>query len=205
MISANEALARLRKGNRRYIAGEGAGPPGSAHRERRAEVAEGQEPFAVLLGCADSRVPPELVFDQGLGDLFAVRVAGHVATPATIGSIEAAVSWFGTRLVVVLGHSRCGAVRAAMDYLQEPAPGLSPYMKAVLEVVRPSIESLVTATPPHDPDILGQLAVRAHIRKSVQDLQQASPILKQQVQEEDLVVIGAEYSLDTGEVLFFEE
>lgn len=203
MIAAPEALDRLREGNRRFASAlrEGGMPARRVHRE--ALVGE-QAPFAVILGCSDARVPAEIVFDQGPGDLFVVRVAGNITAPSQVGSVEFAAAQFGTRLVVVLGHSRCGAVLATLDQIRRPAASRSPNLRAIVERIRPSIEALVSADPPEDPHALAARAVRANIRASAEHLRHGSSILEALIREEGLVVAGAEYSLETGTVDFFE-
>src|SRR5262249_32721427 len=131
MISAREALDRLRDGNRRFVAG--APSQETLTRAERSQLADGQEPFAIILGCSDSRVPAEIVFDQGLGDLFVIRVAGNIVAPSQIGSIEFAADRFGTRLVVVMGHSRCSAVTAALDQLVKPAAIQSRNLRSIVD------------------------------------------------------------------------
>ena len=202
MISAPDALQRLREGNRRFAAdthGRGALPNGT----RRAELAAGQEPFAIVLGCSDSRVPAEIVFDQGLGDLFVIRVAGNIVAPSQIGSVEFAAARFGTRLVVVLGHSQCGAVQATIEELGAPSPQ-SRNLRAIVARVRPAVEGLWTTSLRHDAEALIREAVRANIRASVDHLRHGSPVLEQ-LSGDGLAVIGAEYSLESGLVEFFEE
>ncbi|MCC5830573.1 MAG: carbonic anhydrase [Phycisphaeraceae bacterium] len=204
MIEAEEALARLREGHRRYMACEHSHESlvGSG---RRAQVAASQHPFAVILGCSDSRVPAELIFDQGLGDLFVIRVAGNIVSPSQIGSVEFAVEEFPTRLVVVLGHSRCGAVLATLNELTRPSGKCSENIGFIVNRIRPSVEHLVEAEPDASPDDLLRRAVRANIRKSVQQLGQESEILEKVIRDDGLKIIGAEYSLETGEVMFMDE
>ena len=120
MISGREALKRLREGNKRFASDTMSRETVPNH-ARRADLVSGQEPFAIILGCSDSRVPAEIVFDQGLGDLFVIRVAGNIVAPSQVGSVEFAATRFGTRLVVVLGHSQCGAIVATLEELQRPA------------------------------------------------------------------------------------
>src|SRR5687768_991800 len=139
MISAYEALERLREGNRRFVSDARRSLPFSS-RDRRNELAEGQEPFAIILGCSDSRVPAEIVFDQGLGDLFVIRVAGNIVAPSQIGSVEFAASRFGTRLVLVLGHSRCGVILATLDELQQATENRSRNLRSIVDRIRPSVE-----------------------------------------------------------------
>jgi len=204
MISAREALDRLRAGNRRFAAGEHGRDIDLSH-ARRAEIETGQEPFAIILGCSDSRVPTELVFDQGLGDLFVIRVAGNVVAPSQIGSIEFAAEKFGTRLVVVLGHSQCGAVRATLEELQQSAANQSPNLRAVVDRVRPAVEELLETELRHDPDALVEAAVRSNIEMAAKQLRHGSEILEQLIHDDGLVIVGAEYSLATGEVDFFDD
>lgn len=203
MISARQALDRLRDGNRRFVSERGSNQS-STGRMRRKELAEGQEPFAVILGCSDSREPPEIILDQGLGDLFVIRVAGNVIAPHQIGSVEFAASEFGTQLVVILGHSRCGAVLATLKDLQSPAAGQSPNLRSIIDSVRPAVEPLMETELRHDPDGLVRQAVRANIRASVRQLRAGSQILDQLIKKGRFVIVGAKYSLQTGVVDFFE-
>ncbi len=203
MISATEALEHLREGNRRFVS-DGRRREVVTNQVRRGELATGQEPFAIILGCSDSRVPVEIVFDQGLGDLFVVRVAGNIVTPSQIGSVEFATMLFGTRLVVVLGHSRCGAVMATLDALQQPVDSRSPNVDSIVEHIRPSVEPLLAAAPRHDANALVQRAVRANISASANHLRHESEFLEPMIERDDLLVVGAEYSLDTGLVDFFD-
>ncbi len=200
MVPASEALERLREGNRRFVSG-GATPAGA----RPAELAGGQKPFAIILGCADSRVPPELVFDQGLGELFVVRVAGNVATPTQVGSIEFAAEQFGARLVVVLGHSMCGAVAATLGQIEHPAEGGSPHVASIVDQIRPAVAPLLEAGGTDDRDALVCEAVRANVRASVDALRGGSEVLRGLAADDGLVVVGAEYSLQSGEVEFFAD
>ena len=176
----------------------------SASQLRRSEVVSGQAPFAIVLGCSDSRVPAELVFDQGLGDLFVIRVAGNIVAPSQIGSIEFAVERFGTQLVVVLGHSLCGAIEATIEQLGRASHDQSPNLRSIVDRVRPAVEPLLETELANEPEKLMKRAVRANIRASVSQLRHSSPILEQFIQRDRLHVVGAEYSLETGEVDFFE-
>ena len=204
MVSATEALERLREGNRRFVSDVGGNGIISA-RSRRSELVIDQKPFAIILGCADSRAPAEIIFDQGLGDLFVIRVAGNIVAPSQVGSIEFAAERFGTRLVVVLGHSMCGAVRATLEELERPTESRSPNLRSIVDRIRPSVEALVELQIEHDPDILIQKAVRANIRASQDHLRHGSQILEQLVQQDQLVVVGAEYSVETGVVEFLDD
>ena len=202
-ITATEALQRLREGNRRFVAGtRGRGP--IEHRRRRGELVGGQAPFAIVLGCSDSRVPPEVIFDQGLGDLFTVRVAGNVVTPTQLGSIEFAAEAFGARLVVVLGHSMCGAVLAALRGVESSTEIFPTNLRSVIECVRPTVEDLLETEQRPDRETLVREAVRANVRASVEHLRHGSPVLERLAQETGLAVVGAEYSLESGTVDFFD-
>ena len=203
MIPAREALDRLREGNRRF-ASDLRSHDTPVSRSRRTELATKQQPFAIVLGCADSRVPAELVFDQGLGDLFVIRVAGNIAASSQIGSVEFAAANFGTRLVVVLGHSRCGAVQATVDELRLPAESPSPHLLAIVERIRPSVEGLLAREPEQGMDMLVEHAVRANIAASVKTVLDESEVLQQLIKDDGLLVVGAEYSLDSGVVEFFD-
>jgi len=203
MISAGEALGRLRDGNRRFAADIPSHDALTGH-IRRSELVAGQEPFAIILGCSDSRVPAEIVFDQGLGDLFVIRVAGNIVAPSQIGSVEFAAERTGARLVVVLGHSLCGAVLATLEELERPQESRSQNLRAIVDRVRPPVEELLATEHGCDSDTLVEKAVRANIRASVNGLQYGSPILEKLIQEDGLLVVGAEYSLETGLVDFFD-
>lgn len=171
---------------------------------RRSTLIEGQEPFAVILGCSDSRVPVEIVFDQGLGDLFVIRVAGNIVAPSQIGSVEFAAERFGTRLVVVLGHTRCGAVQATLEALQQPTERQSRNLSSIVDRIRPSVAGLVATDLIRDPDALAQQAVRANVRVSANYLRHGSEVLEALIAKDGLLVVGAEYSLETGVVEFFD-
>ena len=203
MISAPEALERLREGNRRFVAGTRS-KDALASQTRRSELAAGQEPFAIVLGCSDSRVPAEMVFDQGLGDLFVIRVAGNIVASSQVDSVEFAVERFGTPLVVVLGHSSCGAVLATLEELMRPREAQSRHLRSIVDRVRPSVEPLLTTDLRHDPEALVGQAIRANVRVSVNHLRHGSELLEQLVQRDELLVVGAEYSLETGVVEFFD-
>ena len=166
---------------------------------------DGQEPFAIVLGCSDSRVPAEIVFDQGLGDLFVIRVAGNIVAPSLIGSVEFAAERFGTRLVVVLGHTNCGAIAATLEELEQPSERRSPNLRAIVDRVRPAVEGLLEAGLGDDRASLTHHAVRANIRASVDHLRHGSEILERLIHDDGLLVVGAEYSLETGLVDFFDD
>ncbi len=203
MVSAHEALARLQAGNLRF-ASNVRGPDAFLGHTRRAELTNGQEPFAIILGCSDSRVPAEMVFDQGLGDLFVIRVAGNIVAPSQVGSVEFAAARFGTRLVVVLGHSQCGVILATIEELRRPTENQSHNLRAIVDRVRPAVEGLFATDLRHDADALVRHAVRTNIRASVDHLRHGSAVLEQLIQEDGLLVVGAEYSLETGAVDFFD-
>ncbi len=202
MTSAQEALERLREGNCRFASDERSHDTPLSH-SRRAELAKEQQPFAIILGCSDSRVPAEIVFDQGLGDLFVIRVAGNIVAPSQVGSVEFAATRFGIRLVVVLGHSQCGAILATLDELQQPTAKQSRNLRSIVDRVRPSVEGLLKTELAHDLDTLVRHAVRANVDVSVDHLRHGSEVLETLVQDAGLLVVGAEYSLETGLVEFF--
>jgi len=203
MVSGREALDRLKEGNARF-ASNVRGPDTIVSHTRRPELPSGQEPLAIILGCSDARVPAELVFDQGLGDLFVIRVAGNIVAPSQVGSVEFAAARFGTRLVVVLGHSQCSAIAVTLEELRRPTENQSRNLQSIVDRVRPSVEGLLATDLKHDTDALVEQAVRLNIRASANHLRHGSEVLEQLVREEGLLVVGAEYSLETGEVDFFD-
>jgi len=203
MVPAREALQRLREGNLRFAANVRASDAFVSH-TRRVELASGQQPFAIILGCSDSRVPSEIVFDQGLGDLFVIRVAGNIVAPSQVGSVEFAAARYSTRLVVVLGHSQCGAILATLEELRAPTGNQSRNLQSIVDRVRPSVAAVFAGTVGPDSDALVQQAVRANIRASVDHLRHGSRVLEELIQDEGLLVVGAEYALETGVVDFFD-
>jgi carbonic anhydrase len=203
MIPAREALQRLREGNRRFVDDTRSSESLISPR-RRAELTAGQEPFAAILGCSDSRVPVEIIFDQGLGDLFVIRVAGNIVAPSQIGSVEFVAERFKTRLVVVLGHSSCGVIQATIEQLTGPTERRSRNVHSIVNRVRPSIEGLLETGLRHDYDALVHHAVRANVRASTNQLRHGSQVIEQMIQTEGMLVVGAEYSLETGLVEFFD-
>jgi carbonic anhydrase len=203
MLTALEALDRLRDGNARFVADVRNREPLGGH-ARRQELASGQEPFAIILGCSDSRVPAELVFDQGLGDLFVIRVAGNIVAPSQVGSVEFAAAKFGTRLVVVLGHSECGAIAATLDEMARPTEDQSRNLRSIVDRIRPSVAPLLATELAHDRAALARKATRANIRASADHLRHGSEILEQLILRSGLLVVGAEYSIETGVVDFFD-
>jgi carbonic anhydrase len=202
MISASAALERLRAGNRRFVSDVRTHAVTS--QTRRDELTAGQEPFAIILGCSDSRVPAEIVFNQGLGDLFVIRVAGNIVAPSQVGSVEFAAERFHTRLVVVLGHSSCGAILATLEELARPSEAQSRNLRSIVDRIRPSVEALLETDPGPLADVLVHRAVRANIRASANHLRHGSELLEQLIQRDGLPVVGAEYSLETGVVDFFD-
>ena len=194
MITATEALERLRDGNQRFTA---------TLAEQRAALVEGQAPFAVVLACADSRVPVEAVFDQCLGDLFVVRVAGNIATPTQIGSIEFAATRLGARLIVVLGHSRCGAIAATLNALASESGTDSPNLDAIAAAIAPAVLPVLER---HGGDVQSALddAVAANVRANVERLREGSTVLRAMLDDGSLVLLGAEYSLESGKVRFLD-
>jgi carbonic anhydrase len=202
MIPAREALKRLREGNLRFTSSVRGSE--SALSQAKPELTNIQQPFAIILGCSDARVPAEIVFDQGLGDLFVIRVAGNIVAPSQVGSVEFAAERFGTRLVVVLGHSDCGAIVATLEELQRPTETQSVNLRAIVDRVRPSVEGLLETDLRHDLNALVKQAVRLNIRASANHLRHGSEVLEQLIRDAGLVVVGAEYSLKTGVVEFFD-
>jgi carbonic anhydrase len=201
MISAREALSRLREGNRRFVSGI----RDDTLLSHSLAQAKDKQPFAIVLGCSDSRAPAEIVFDQGLGDLFVIRVAGNIVAPSQVGSVEFAAARFGVRLVVVLGHTECGAILTTLEELRQPSANRSRNLRSIVDRVRPSVEGLFRTELRDDPEALVRHAVRANVGVSVSHLRHGSEILEQLIEREGLVVVGAEYSLDTGVVEFFDD
>lgn len=200
-LAPGEALARLMAGNRRFLTGA------NAHENRtfRPELAtEGQRPFAIVLGCSDSRTPVEILFDEGFGALFVVRIAGNVVAPSVVGSIEFAAAQFGTRLVVVLGHTRCGAIAATLREIETGAGADSKNLRSIIGRIAPHIEALVRAAEPMPDDRLLRESMRANVRASADHLRHGSGMLEELVLSGKVVVVGAEYELETGQVHFFD-
>ncbi|MGJ8668964.1 MAG: carbonic anhydrase [Oceanococcus sp.] len=199
MPTIAKALKRLQDGNQRFAARQ------RKIRDRLpADLAYGQAPFAVILGCSDSRVPAEIVFDQGLGDLFVIRVAGNIVAPTQIGSVEFAATQLGAPLVVVLGHGKCGAIAATLDEMNQPVGAGSRNLRSIVERIEPSIKPLMERGPWDNPAKLMDAAVRANVRASVQHLKSGSRILEELIEQRKLAIVGAEYELESGVVDFFE-
>ena len=232
IVSADEALKRLKEGNRRYVDGLKGADRGNGRADAAVvptELVEEQDPFAIILGCSDARVPVETIFDQGLGELFVIRIAGNIVSPEVIGSIEYAASLLGTRLVVVLGHTRCGAVQASVSALQTGASDVSPHLQSIIDHVTPSVEAVLSAAEqsaaeedssaagppstdehssanaPSPADRIIQRAVRANVRASRAQLLRDSKELETLRRNEGLQVVGAEYAVETGAVEFLDE
>ncbi len=203
MITAAEALVRLKEGNKRFVADE-TGSDKLRNSSRRPELVAKQEPFAIILGCSDSRVPAELVFDQGLGDLFVIRVAGNIVAPSQVASVEYCAEQFKTQLVVVMGHTNCGAISATLSELNIPADERSENLHAIVNRIRPSVETLLETDLVNRPDELLIAAVRSNVRACVSHLQHGSRVLEQLAVSNGLQIVGAEYSLETGKVEFFD-
>ena len=203
MTSAPESLERLRDGNRRFVLGL-QNPESVPPSRQRAQFVTGQQPFAVVLGCSDSRVPVEIVFDQGLGDLFVIRNAGNIVAPSVVGSVEFAVDRFETRLVVVMGHSLCGAVGATLETLQARNTPGSPSLLSIVDRIVPAVRELMDTPLRDDPRALYHHAVRANVRASANQLRRGSAIIEQMIERCGLMIVGAEYSLETGLVDFFD-
>lgn len=203
MLTAEQALQRLKEGNRRFVKGETQQQATLSH-QQRAEMAEEQNPFAIVLGCSDSRVPAEMVFDQGLGDLFVIRVAGNVVAPSQVGSVEFAAERYDCSVVVVLGHSHCGAIQATIDVLTQPELQSSSNLMSIVNRVRPSVEILMQTELKNDLKKLSVHAVRNNVFASVNQLRHGSAVLENLILKGKLKIVGAEYSLETGEVVFYD-
>ena len=203
MNNANEAIKRLKEGNQRFVSGVRSVDT-IVKRIKRTDFVEYQEPFAIILGCSDSRVPAEIIFDQGLGDLFVIRVAGNIVAPSQVGSVEFAVARFGTPLVVVLGHSQCGAVMATIDKLERPSEEDSSNVLSIVNRIRPAVEPLFETELRNNPDKLLESCIHANILAATNQLMHGSQMLENMVQQGKLKIVGAEYSLESGEVNFFE-
>jgi len=201
MIRADEALQRLRDGNARFVAGD-SDPASLASHTKRQQLKAGQSPFAIVLGCSDSRVPVEVLFDQDLGDLFVIRVAGNIVARSQVGSIEFAGQELGARLVVVLGHTQCGAVETTLNELNKASEQQSENLGFIVDKIRPAVEQVIADGFGHDPDMLAARVVRENIRRSMEAIRHGSDIIERLVAKEDLMIVGAEYSLDTGKVDF---
>ena len=203
MLTAEEALDLLKNGNQRFVHGETNHTKLLTH-QQRAEMAHSQEPFAIVLGCSDSRVPAEMVFDQGLGDLFVIRVAGNIVAPSQVGSVEFAAESFHCPIVIVLGHTHCGAIHSTIEALRNPDKTSSANLMSIVNRVRPSVEILMQTELKDDLEKLSVHAIRSNVFASVNQLRHGSAVLEGLIAQGKLKVVGAEYSLETGEVTFFD-
>ncbi|MYB35151.1 MAG: carbonic anhydrase [Gammaproteobacteria bacterium] len=201
MNTAKEALEKLKSGNQRFMSGQRA--DGLLDEKKRAELAQGQAPFAVILGCSDSRVPVEYVFDQGGGDLFVIRVAGNLVEQTQMGSVEFAVTVLGSRLVVVLGHTECGAVKTTLDVMSNPTKEMTPGLNSLVDAIRPAISTIAESLPSSDESTVMSRSIRANVVYNVDRLKNESPLLAPLCESGELVIVGAEYDLKSGEVDFF--
>ncbi|MDR9437506.1 MAG: carbonic anhydrase [Thiohalophilus sp.] len=204
MFSGCDALRKLREGNERFSTNVRSIDSLLSYTQRANLATSQQEPIAIILGCSDSRAPAELVFDQGLGDLFVIRVAGNIVAPSQVGSVEFAADRFNTKLVVVLGHSNCGAITATLEELRRPTENQSPNLHSIVSRVRPSVQNLLDGSPDLPHNELVEKAVRANVRASCDHLRHGSAILEDLIANNGLLVVGAEYSLETGKVEFFD-
>lgn len=198
------ALAKLKEGNKRFREASAAGEA-LVRRIPYKKMGESQKPWAVILGCSDSRVPAEIVFDQGLGDLFVIRVAGNIVAPSQIGSVEFACQQFGSNVVVVLGHTQCGAVTATVDSLLSDPDNISPNIASIVERVKPAVAPILSQNSGMERNELIRRAGRANVELSVRDLRRRSDIIDGLIKAKKLLVVGAEYTLDTGCVEFYDE
>ena len=203
--TGQEALELLKQGNIRYVDSLTNTDPCM---QRRPELVKDQDPLAIILGCSDARVPVEIVFDQGLGDLFVIRVAGNVVAPSQIGSVEFAAEKFNTKLVVVLGHSHCGAVTACVEALINPEQNYSPNLQSIVDRIRPSVYNLHELAPANGQDVdaeeLVDRSISANVRMSVSQLKHGSRALEDLTNSGQLLIVGAEYNLETGKVRFLD-
>lgn len=197
-VAPEVALLRLRDGNERFVAGEG-----NALRDWHPGLTDAQRPFAIILGCSDSRAPAEYVFDQGLGDLFVIRVAGNIIAPSLVGSVEFAVGSFGTRLVVVMGHTQCGAIKATVNALEHGGEPESEHIKSIVDFITPHVQELFDGPGEHDARLAEAERVNAVV--SAAELRNSSPFLHDLVEEGRIKIVSAIYDLATGKVTFLEE
>ncbi len=202
-VSPLDALRRLAEGNARYVRGTRS-VSALASQLLRGDLVAGQSPFAIVLSCSDSRAPAEFVFDQGVGDLFVIRVAGNVVAPSGVGSAEYAAAAFGTRLIVVMGHSGCGAVKATLDVLRGESTVSSDNIRDIVDRIRPSTQTVLELTRELPPEQQLDAAVRANVRLAVDHLRHASRILEDLVRDGRVAIVGAVYDLASGRVDFFD-
>lgn len=200
LVDADEALRKLKEGNRRFMENVRSV---EALVHDRSELMRGQKPFAIILGCSDSRSPAETIFDQGLGCLFVIRVAGNIVAPSQIASVEFAVEHFGTKLVVVMGHTHCGAISATLDALEAGKGGSN--LASIVDRIRPAVLPLLRTEIASDREALERAAGRANIKASVRQLRYGSRLLEEQLLRGGLRIVGAEHCLRTGRVEFLED
>ncbi len=198
MLDADAALIRLKEGNEKFRNGES---NIQVDEDSRLKLVDQQKPFAIILGCSDSRVPAELIFAQGLGELFVIRVAGNITTATQTGSVEFAAENFGTKLVVVLGHSSCGAIKATIGALENPGQDSTPNLQAIVDSIKPGISSCFESNDSMEAKV--EKAIRANVQATIDKLLSESELLKQKVAEGGLKIVGAEYNLESGAVDFF--
>ncbi len=203
MQAALEALETLKAGNARFVSYV-RDQEVITSQAKPTDPREPQKPKAIILGCSDSRVPAELVFDQGFGSLFVIRVAGNIVAPSQIGSVEFAVQQFKTPLVVVLGHSNCGAVTATINELEKPGGPATPNLWSIVERITPAVSTLMDTPLKNDKEALIAHAIRANVRLAADHLRHGSRLLEEQVASNNVLIVGAEYSLETGAVDFFD-
>lgn len=202
IMNWQQALKRLCEGNQRFMLGKTLYHENQ--HQRRADLLAGQSPFAIILGCADSRVPAELVFDQGLGDLFVIRIAGNIVAPSQIGSVEFAVEKFGTPLIVVLGHTQCGAISATIEAItQGPGQSIAQHLGSIVKRIAPNVRNLLKLSLPAAQ--LEARACEANIRASVQQLRNSSEFLERELLASRIQVVGAQYNLESGQVHIYED
>ena len=204
MIAPEDALLRLQEGNARFVSGDIASGP-QHYRVSREQIVADQHPYAIVIGCSDSRVPVEIVFDQGLGDLFVIRIAGNVISKTQLGSIEFAALNFGARLVVVLGHTGCGAVTAAYAAVEGGEEQESENFRVLLDQIRPAVKRAIERDGSCAFPALIDRVGRENVRLAVDEIRNSSGIIRRLVDDEGLLVVGAEYSLATGAVAFFNQ
>jgi carbonic anhydrase len=202
-LSAADALTRLREGNARFVANVRS-VEAMASVARRADPMKPQEPVAVILGCSDSRAPAETIFDQGMGDLFVIRVAGNIVAPSQIGSVEFAAERFGTRLVVVMGHTHCGAVSATIEAILDPNPPRSRNLLSITDRIVPAVSPLMKTELARDRATLMRAATRANVATAADHLRHGSRLLEEAQLRDGLVIVGAEYDIESGQVDFFD-
>ena len=201
-LSPRESLQRLKDGNARFVQNVRSLDTLSRQASRGDLAKNGQRPFAIILSCSDSRAPSELLFDQGLGDLFIIRVAGNIVAPSLVGSVEFAAASFGSRLVVVMGHSSCGAISATLDSLKSDKPAPSENIQDILSRIRPHVEYLKDLDLPRETQM--RKASHSNVMASVDHLRHGSKILEGMANSGQIEIIGAEYDLETGKVEFIE-